>query len=169
MKILVGSNNPTKIQAVKNVFAKAEVGNIEVFSKVSAQPFSDEETMEGAVNRAKECAASLEGTIGIGLEGGVMELNGQLFLCNWGALADENSDVFVASGARIPLPDEVTEKLEKGAELGEVMDEYAARKDVRKKEGAIGIFTNEEVDREQMFTHVLKLLKGQYLFHTMQR
>lgn len=39
MKILVGSNNPTKIQAVKNVFAKAEVGNIEVFSKVSAQPF----------------------------------------------------------------------------------------------------------------------------------
>lgn len=168
MKILVGSKNPTKVQAVKNVFPTAEIGDLDVFSKVSAQPFSDEETMEGAVNRARECATA-EGCVGIGLEGGVMEIDGDMYLCNWGALVDENEEVYLASGARIPLPDEVTDQLKKGIELGEVMDEYAAKEDVRSKEGAIGIFTNEEVNREEMFTHVIKLLKGQYLFHTAKR
>lgn len=167
MKILVGSKNPTKVQAVKNVFPTAEIGDLEVHSKVAAQPFSDEETMEGAINRAKECV--VEGCIGIGLEGGVMEIDGDMYLCNWGALADENGEVYVASGARIPLPEEVTEQLEKGRELGEIMDEYTSQKNVRSKEGAIGIFTNEVVNREEMFTHVIKLLKGQYLFHTAKR
>lgn len=164
MKILVGSNNPTKIQAVKNVFPAAEIGNLDALSKVSAQPFSDEETMEGAINRARECAAA-EACIGIGLEGGVMEINGEMYLCNWGALVDENERVYLASGARIPLPQEVTEQLKNGIELGEVMDEYASKKDVRSNEGAIGIFTKEEINREEMFTHVIKLLKGQYSFY----
>lgn len=163
MRILVGSKNPTKIQAVKNVFQTAEVGSLEALSKVSAQPFSDEETMKGAVNRARQCAA--EGCIGIGLEGGVMEINGNMYLCNWGALVDENEKVYLASGARIPLPQEVTEQLKNGIELGEVMDEYASKKDVRSNEGAIGIFTKEKVNREEMFTHVIKLLKGQYSFY----
>ncbi|WP_053218866.1 DUF84 family protein [Virgibacillus senegalensis] len=165
MKIYIGSLNPAKIKAVETVFPEAEVIEIDVASKVSLQPFSDEETMEGAVNRARECASLNPDGIGIGLEGGVMELNKELFLCNWGALICENGNTYLASGARIPLPEEVASQLEKGIELGEVMDEYAQRQDVRKKEGAVGIFTNELVTREEMFTHVMKLLKGQYQFH----
>ncbi len=164
MKMYIGSMNPAKIKAVKNAFPEAEVVEIDVASKVSLQPFSDEETMEGAVNRARECASLNPDSVGIGLEGGVMELNGELFLCNWGALINEKGHTFLASGARIPLPEEVAAQLEKGIELGEVMDEYSQRKDVRKKEGAVGIFTNELVSREEMFTHVMKLLKGQYQF-----
>ncbi len=164
MKMYIGSMNPAKIKAVKNTFPEAEVVEIDVASKVSLQPFSDEETMEGAVNRARECASLNPDSVGIGLEGGVMELNGELFLCNWGALINEKGHTFLASGARIPLPEEVAAQLEKGIELGEVMDEYSQRKDVRKKEGAVGIFTNELVSREEMFTHVMKLLKGQYQF-----
>ncbi|SDN03530.1 DUF84 family protein [Sediminibacillus halophilus] len=164
MKIYIGSMNPAKIKAVKNVFPEDEVVEMDVASKVSLQPFSDEETMEGAVNRARECASMNPDSIGIGLEGGVMELNEELYLCNWGALISENGKTFLASGARIPLPHEVAAQLEKGIELGEVMDEFAQRQDIRKKEGAIGIFTNELVSREEMFTHVMKLLKGQYHF-----
>ncbi|SDK44372.1 DUF84 family protein [Sediminibacillus albus] len=162
MKIYIGSLNPAKAKSVRNVFPDAEVVEVDVASKVSLQPYSDEETMEGAVNRARKCASINQGAIGIGLEGGVMELNDELFLCNWGALINGDGDTFLASGARIPLPEEVAVQLEKGIELGEVMDEYVKRKDVRKKEGAVGIFTNELVSREEMFTHVMKLLKGQY-------
>ncbi len=70
--VIVGSKNPTKIQAVRNVFPELELSSREVPSKVSAQPFSDEETRIGAVNRAKACAAGSADAIGIGLEGGVM-------------------------------------------------------------------------------------------------
>ncbi|MBX0359077.1 DUF84 family protein [Halobacillus sp. Nhm2S1] len=164
MKIYVGSQNPTKIESVKSVFPDMEVIGMEVESKVAAQPFSDEETLEGAINRARECASQNKANIGIGLEGGVMEIEDDLYLCNWGALVDGKENVYTASGARIPLPDEIKAGLEKGKELGEVMDEYTDKHDVRKKEGAIGIFTNGVIHREEMFTHVVKLLKGQWSY-----
>ncbi|MDC3415081.1 DUF84 family protein [Aquibacillus sp. 3ASR75-11] len=162
MKLYVGTKNPVKLAAVEHVFSEHEIISVEVSSKVSSQPFSDKETREGAINRAMECAALSMGGLGIGLEGGVMEIKESLYLCNWGALVDEKDTVYTASGARIPLPDEIWDELKKGIELGDVMEAYAKKKDVRKKEGAIGIFTNEMVTRETMFAHVIKLLKGQY-------
>ncbi|MFD1019086.1 DUF84 family protein [Thalassobacillus hwangdonensis] len=165
VQLYIGSKNPTKINAVKTVFESANVEGVEVESKVSAQPFSDEETLEGAINRARECAKIKKNGFGLGLEGGVMEIEDQLYLCNWGAMVDDEENLYTASGARIPLPDEIKEELEKGKELGEVMDDYASRQEVRKNEGAVGIFTNELVNRQEMFAHVVKLLKGQYEYY----
>ncbi|WP_186578338.1 DUF84 family protein [Aquibacillus kalidii] len=165
MKIHIGSKNPTKIKAVSNVFKDWEIESVNVESKVSLQPYSDDETLEGAINRARQCAQMSKNLLGIGLEGGVMEVGSELFLCNWGALINETGEVFVASGARIPLPKEISKQLEKGIELGDVMDDYTKKTDIRKHEGAIGIFTNNIVSREEMFTHVVKLLKGQYDFY----
>ncbi|MBB6452155.1 inosine/xanthosine triphosphatase [Salirhabdus euzebyi] len=164
MIIKVGSLNPAKLNAVKDIFLEAEVEGIEVESKVSSQPFSDEETMEGAINRARECAQSQKGVIGIGLEGGVMEIGESYFLCNWGALVDESGNVFTAGGARFPLPREVAEELQMGKELGDIMDAFTQQKGIRKKEGAIGVFTNQLVDRKMMFSHVVSVLKGLYEF-----
>lgn len=67
---------------------------------------SDEETMQGAINRAKRALEDGEAPIGIGLEGGVMKTEHGLFMCNWGALATSDGKVFVAGGARITLPDD---------------------------------------------------------------
>lgn len=162
MKVIIGSKNPTKLNAVQEVFTGVEMISINAESKVSAQPFSDEETREGAINRALQCAGYAPNAIGIGLEGGVMFINDQLFLCNWGALVSQNKKVYTASGARILLPDEIKEKLNSGAELGELMDSYAKKNEVRNNEGAIGIFTNNIISRKEMFVHVAKLLKGQW-------
>ncbi|MFC7061482.1 DUF84 family protein [Halobacillus seohaensis] len=162
MKIYIGSLNPTKVDAVKQVFANDEVFSVDVESKVAAQPFSDDETLEGAVNRARECATMKKSEIGIGLEGGVMEIDEDIFLCNWGALVDQKENVYRASGARIPLPEEIKAGLETGRELGELMDSYAEKINVSKHEGAIGIFTNGQIKRDEMFSHVVRLLKGQW-------
>ncbi|MEN1968177.1 DUF84 family protein [Lentibacillus sp. N15] len=165
MKITIGSNNPTKIKAVQEVFATHTVQAMNASSSVSAQPFSDEETREGAINRALECVRRNPESIGIGLEGGVMYVEDQLYLCNWGAMVDRDKNTFTASGARIPLPEAVHSELCKGHELGDVMDQYAKKQEVRKKEGAIGIFTNEIVTRQEMFSHLVKLLRGQWEFY----
>ncbi|MFG6121206.1 MULTISPECIES: DUF84 family protein [Thalassobacillus] len=164
VRIYIGSQNPTKINSVKEVFTEFEVDGVDVESKVSAQPFSDEETQEGAINRARECANMKKGVMGLGLEGGVMEIEDDLYLCNWGALVDEKENLYLASGARIPLPEEIKLELEKGRELGDVMDDYADKREVRRNEGAIGIFTNSMVERKDMFVHITQLLKGQYEF-----
>ncbi|WP_100013297.1 DUF84 family protein [Lentibacillus sediminis] len=162
MKLIIGSKNPTKINAVQEVFPEAEVTSLEVSSDVSPQPFSDEETRIGAINRAQKCAGSQQDTVGIGLEGGVMELDRVFYLCNWGALVAPDSKVFTASGAKIVLPEEFAAPLKNGVELGDLMDPYANKEGVRSKEGAIGIFTNGRISRQEMFSHVVSLLRGQW-------
>lgn len=164
MKIVIGSENPAKIRAVQDVFSNQEVSGIDVSSNVSAQPFSDVETRQGAINRAIQCVEKESCHIGIGLEGGVMNVDDQLFLCNWGALVTNEKEIFTASGARIPLPWEFDKELQSGTELGDIMDGYTHQLDVRKNEGAIGIFTNGYVSRKEMFAHVLKQLRGQWEF-----
>ncbi|PAV30115.1 inosine/xanthosine triphosphatase [Virgibacillus profundi] len=162
MEIIIGSKNPTKIKAVQEIFPNYTVHSLNVPSDVAAQPFSDEEIRQGAINRAVHSMESSPNVIGIGLEGGVMYVENQLFLCNWGALATRDGEIFTSSGARVVLPEEIDFDLKTGMELGDVMDVYAKKQEVRKKEGAIGIFTNELVSRQEMFAHVVKLLKGQW-------
>ncbi|AIM15921.1 MULTISPECIES: DUF84 family protein [Neobacillus] len=166
MKIIIGSKNPAKIDAVKNSFQSNDIEfiSIDVPSGVSKQPFSDEETIQGAINRATRALQQGNGDIGIGLEGGVHQTSQGLFLCNWGALAAKGIQPIIAGGARLLLPEEVAERLKAGEELGPIMDDYANKKNVRTKEGAIGIFTNGMINRRNMFTHVTNLLVGQYLY-----
>jgi inosine/xanthosine triphosphatase len=164
MRVAIGSKNPAKINAVKEAFKDyhCEIIPIDAQSGVSEQPLSDEETIKGAVNRAIQAAELGEADIGIGLEGGVQQTPYGLMLCNWGALAAKGREPIIAGGARLPLPEEVARQLLIGAELGPVMDEYAKKQNVRKNEGAVGIFTNGQINRSEMFTHVMKLLVGQY-------
>ncbi|MDZ5472563.1 DUF84 family protein [Bacillus sp. 31A1R] len=166
MKIIIGSKNPAKVHAVKTAFTGENLifESLNVPSEVSEQPFSDEETIQGAINRANHAINLGNGDIGIGLEGGVHQTKHGLFLCNWGALVTVGMAPIVAGGARILLPEEIAKRLLNGEELGPVMDDYAKKKNVRKNEGAIGIFTNGLVNREEMFNHVSKMLVGQYQY-----
>ncbi len=167
MKVCIGTNNKAKVNAVKNCLGndtQIEYAMFNVSSGVSNQPFSDEETITGAINRAKAALQEGDGDLGIGLEGGVHQTNDILFLNNWGALVLKDGTTFIASGARIPLPKEIETKLVAGKELGPVMDEYAKKENVRHNEGAIGIFTNGRINRTIMFQHVVELLLGQMEF-----
>ena len=161
MKIVIGSLNETKINAVKKVFPEVEVIAASIPSKVSAQPIGDEETEQGAINRAQNAGDLYSNSIGIGLEGGVMVHRGELLLCNWGALVTADGKTYTASGARIKLPIAFKQKIEQGLELSEIMDNYTKKKNIRHHEGAIGIFTNGRMLRMDMFSHVVTLLRGQ--------
>ncbi|MBS2771455.1 DUF84 family protein [Anoxybacillus rupiensis] len=168
MRIAVGTTNQAKVAAVEAIFFNERhvIVPTKVDSAVAAQPFSDEETRAGAINRAKHALEKEKADIAIGLEGGVVEADSQLWVCNWGALVDRNGMVVSAGGARIPLPLEVAEGVWSGRELGEVMEAYTGQQNIRQKEGAIGIFTHGYVNRTEMFSHIVKLLRGQYEFWT---
>lgn len=162
MKIAIGSKNPAKIQAVSDIYEQAEIISLQVESGVSEQPFSDEETINGAINRARNCLCESDVEFGIGLEGGVVKMEHGLFLCNWGAMATKSGDIFIAGGARIPLPEIIAERLESGEELGPIMSDFTKKANISKKEGAIGVFTNERITRAEMFGNIMKMLAGQY-------
>ncbi|KAB8138327.1 DUF84 family protein [Gracilibacillus oryzae] len=161
MKVIIGSTNKAKRQAVQTVFGAEIVKSEPVPSNIKEQPMSDEETMEGAINRAQNCHVLHPDAVCIGLEGGVTYIRNQLYLCNWGALVSPGGRVYVASGARIPLPKTIEEKINDGIELGKIMQDLTNVANIRQHSGAIGILTNHWVSRETMFVHVVRLLKGQ--------
>ncbi len=159
-KAYLGSTNQVKIAAVKTVLKNYEVISYDVDSKVSCQPFSDDETIKGALNRAKQLP--IDG-LRIGLEAGVQEINQQLFLVNWGVLIDQEDNTYIAGGTRILLPLVVQQELyKKTKELAIIIDELYNTKDIKHHEGAIGLFTAGEVTRIDIFIHIVKLLYGQY-------
>jgi len=169
IKIAIGTMNPAKVSAVKSIFSsdKYELFPTDVPSNVAAQPFSDEETLKGAINRAENALEKEGADIAIGLEGGVVRTSDGLWVCNWGALVDRDGATVLAGGARFPLPREIADEVIGGKELGDVIDLYTGKKDIRKREGAVGILTNGMIDRAEMFSHIVQLLAGQYEFQKM--
>ncbi|AQQ52776.1 DUF84 family protein [Planococcus lenghuensis] len=170
MKVVVASKNPAKINAaaavLQNLSTSIQLSGVETPSGVSEQPRSDEETLSGAVNRAETALRQTGADLAIGLEGGVQEQGGVLYLCNWGALASHDGPVITAGGARIPLPEEIARRVQAGEELGPVMDNYANEAGIRRHKGAVGVLTAGLVNRESMFEHVVRLLIGQYQFRS---
>ncbi|MBI4140823.1 DUF84 family protein, partial [Candidatus Woesearchaeota archaeon] len=81
MKINIGSQNPNKINAVKEVWQEYALGNAEiksviVASEVPAQPISLNEMIQGATNRAKNAFDNCN--LSIGIESGLMPAEGTI-------------------------------------------------------------------------------------------
>lgn len=166
MKIAIGTQNKAKIQAVEKICSSllenVNFTVLDVPSHVSEQPIGDEETMRGAKNRASQACQEVQSDLAFGLEGGVKELDGHLYICNWGVLHTKEGQQYIAGGAQIPLPEEVADSIRRGEELGPVMERYTRKVGIRQNEGAVGVFTNGVVKRGEMFEHVVNLLMGQY-------
>ena len=125
--VAVGSTNPVKLAAARAVIGRvaagARVESVKVSSTVSDQPFGDEETIRGAVARARRARAELEGELGIGLEGGVVDVNGSMRTCAWAAVVDRAGREGVGGSLAMPLPDAVARLIrDEGLELGVAMD-----------------------------------------------
>ncbi|MBA2369795.1 MAG: DUF84 family protein [Candidatus Protochlamydia sp.] len=167
IEIAIGSTNPVKIQAVKNALNDEDicVTPCSASSKVRPQPLSDEETLHGAINRAKDCLEKTEAAFAIGLEAGVVFLQNEVYLCHWGAIVDRNQNTYFTNGPLILLPAEYGNSLLAGENLEVIMHHSTGIKSLGAKEGAIGIFTQNRLNREQVLTQIVKALIGQYHYY----
>ena len=159
MKILVGSKNPVKIEAVEEAFLKyfkkVEVIGIEVDSKVPNQPIN-EETFKGAENRALELkrinkTKKLNAQFFIGLEGGIIELYSKWF--NFGVvyIIDNEGKTGLGISPCFELPDRMVQELLNNAELGEIMGKMTKDRNIKKKGGAIGFFSKGRMKRKDLY------------------
>lgn len=168
MLVAIGTKNRAKTSAIERIvrsyFEQVEFIQYDVESNVSEQPFSDEETRQGAINRALNTLNVSNADLSFGLEGGVREMGGTMYCCNWGAVALNDGTVISSAGAAFLLPEEVAREIRAGKELGPVMDAYTKQQNTRHHSGAIGVFTAGLIDRTEMFEHIVKLLVGQILF-----
>ena len=179
MKIFVGSTNPVKINAVINAASETWpeiiVKGVEVVSGIAEQPLSDAETREGAVTRASESLklglinlrpsptltpAQNTEYLGVGLEGGVFEREGELWSTVWVAVIDSAGSLFTANGARFKVPEPIAKLIRTGEEMGPAVAKLVGEADVRSKQGMIGIITKNFVDRTEEYTGITKMALG---------
>ncbi|MCR4324097.1 MAG: inosine/xanthosine triphosphatase [Candidatus Curtissbacteria bacterium] len=157
MIIAVGSKNPTKIKAVKVVvnklFPGAKVESVDVKSGVSDQPKTDEETMKGAITRAKNAQKATNADFGIGLEGGMHKIGKDWFECGWIAIVDKNGKIGIGSSSRWQVSKKISKPLLKGQELADVVNELTGRDDVHVKEGIMGLITKNHLPRYKAYSH----------------
>ena len=168
MRAVVGSRNPVKIAAARAVLPRVFEGDVRVRalaveSGVSSQPWGDAETRRGAINRARAALRQTEATWGIGFEGGLLEVEGDLYTSAWCAVARADSVLGVAGGENLLLPPDVVEALRAGQELGVAVDGVTGAHNSKHKGGAIGAFTAGELSRQRAYEHLLILALARFL------
>ncbi len=165
MVIVVASKNPAKVEAVKlalkNDLSNAEVVSIEVDSLVSAQPFTDKETKQGSINRAKNALNKTpNATLAVGLEGGAFREGKNVWNTVWCSVVDRDGHIFSVDGMRFQLPKIISEKMNEGTELGFVMDQISGKTNTKHDEGMIGIISNGYIKRAEAYADLVKLALG---------
>ncbi len=168
MKIAVGTDNPVKYRAVRNVmrrlFPDAQVIALRVPSGLPEQPIGDDETRQGALNRAQAARLATHADWGVGIEGGVVECEFGMMTCAWCAIKDRSGRVGIGGSTNMLLPEEVAERVRAGEELGHAMDEFAKITNVKRKMGAIGVMTKGLTDRQRAYEFIVKMAVVKFLW-----
>jgi len=153
MKIAVGSQNPVKIKSVELAFKAVwpdkewEVLSIDVSSGVSDQPMSDEESIKGAGNRAKQAIEKTQADYGVGIEGGIQKIGENYFDCGWVVILDKEKNQGIGSTIRMIAPLKMIEMVKQGMELGKVDDILFNKSNSKQAQGHFGLMTNNAVTR----------------------
>ena len=162
-KVLVSSNNPVKLEAVRLGFERVfpnrafEIIPITVVSGVSDQPMTDAETLQGAKNRAKAArAARPEADFWAGLEGGAEAYDGRLSTFAWIYIIRPGG-LGKCRTATHELPDEIGRLVARGMELGDADDFFYQTKNSKQLNGSVGLLTNDLFNRTSLYVEAVML------------
>ena len=170
--VIVASKNPVKIEAALDGFSRMfpslafDVRGTSVPSGVPDQPFTDNETLQGALNRARNAReAEPNADYWIGLEGGVdgdKSGDGPIQSFAWIAVVDKGEDgsverVCKARTSTYYLPEETAKLLRQGMELGHADDLVHGRTNSKQKSGSVGILTDDVLTRKSFYSQAVIL------------
>lgn len=158
MKINIGSKNKQKIDALKEIlkeypdFLNAEVVFRDVDSGVSHQPKSLEETVDGAMKRAKNSFSGCD--YGVGLESGLMKVpetkTGYMDVTACAIYDGKNFHLGLSSAFEYPVK-LTNHVLENNVELSDAYRElgFTNKEKIGEEEGIIGVLTKGRLVRKE--------------------
>ncbi len=163
MKIIVGTQNRIKIEAVRETienydFLKgAAVEGIEAGSGVDKQPKSIDETVAGAKNRA--AAAATGADFGVGIEDGLIKVPGTLtgYMNVCVAAFYGGKRFYLGMSAGFEYPPRAVELVEKGLDINEAFYKMKLTDNPRigSSRGAVGILTRNRWQRKDTVKQAL--------------
>jgi len=152
MLILVGSTSPVKVKATEQAFSEYFSGftvkGLSTPSNVNLYPWSDEETLRGALNRAK-AALKQEPTAdySVGLEGGLQQLGEWMIVKEIAVVLHEN-EVGVGLSVGYMCPPKALSLLDQSSATSrQSIDAFFGKQEILSKEGPLGVLTNSKLTR----------------------
>ena len=166
MRINVASKNPVKVEAVREVLqnypdlANCDVLGIETRSGVSNQPKSLEETIQGAINRAR---AVFDGCVySLGIESGLMMVpqtkTGSMDFCACAIYDGKNYHLGLSCAFEFPA--KVTQMIHKdGIDANEAFYRLGltSNRKIGSSEGAIGMLTKGRMSRKDYTKQAIQM------------
>ncbi|MFY0605692.1 MAG: inosine/xanthosine triphosphatase [Cyclobacteriaceae bacterium] len=163
MRVIVGSKNPVKVNSAKQGFEQIfnaqtfDCEGIEVPSGISDQPMTDQETLQGAINRAQNAkTAQPAADYWVGIEGGLDSSEQGLLAFAWVVILSDNQ-TGQSRTSTFHLPPKVTELIYQGIELGLANDQVFKETNSKQKGGAVGSLTNGVLGRTEYYVQAVML------------
>jgi non-canonical (house-cleaning) NTP pyrophosphatase len=130
IKIALGTTSIWKINFVKKVLndirIKFDIIPVKTDSKVSDQPITEDETILGSINRAKQAIKESQDTdIGLGIEVGYhKEKNGDYEMFCYATIVEKDGNILSSCSHKFLLPKMYQEVLKNNKEMHIYVDEY---------------------------------------------
>ena len=161
-KVIIGSRNPVKINCVREILQTVypnqvfDYHGLSVPSGVADQPMTDEETLKGAVNRAKNVQQKDDADYYVGIEGGIAD-DGEIMTAFAWVVIISDRKIGKARTSTFELPPKIAELVREGVELGHADDQVFKRENSKEKDGAVGILTAGILDRKEYYKQAVLL------------
>jgi inosine/xanthosine triphosphatase len=158
-KVIVGSQNPVKIEVARQAFEQVfpedtfEFTGYKAISHVSDQPKSDEETLEGAYNRVSDCKEKFpDADFWVAQESGVIDTIEHMFETSYIVIESREGNVGQAKAASFEIPKPIADDIRHhGMELGPAADKLFGVSNSKQQGSIIGLLTNNLVDRTSAY------------------
>jgi len=157
--VVAATTNPAKIMAISLAFEDIfgadsfRIEGVDVDSGVPAQPIGSIETRTGARHRVISARqVRPEADFWVGVEAGIEDN------MTFAWMVIENMHQRGESrSASLMLPEIILQEINQGSELGDEMDKLTGISEVKRKGGAIGIFSAGKLSRTSVYHQALIL------------
>lgn len=168
VRVAVGSTSPAKLRAVNAALEIAHEGHVGAVPKtefrfevvgvaaasgVPDQPWGEEQTRKGALNRARAALeARPDAELALGIEAGVSEEPGwPLWTFAWIVVLDRDGRRGAARSATFAVPNGLADGVRSGLELGDALDTAYGLTRAKDGPGAVGVLTAGLIDRPELY------------------
>lgn len=157
MKVAIGTTSELKIRALKNALTKlgveSEIISLKTESGVPNQPFGYEEATKGAKNRSEAVLVESSSDIAIGVESGLIEIEGNYFDIACVYIKTKN-DVSVSYSAGYFTPQWIIDEIkETDTEYGHITQRLSHDSD----KDPIKYFSEGKIKREELLSQAIEL------------
>jgi len=155
MQVVVGSENPVKLTATHQAFSmfhdEVQVLPANVVTGVNPFPMSQQETLKGAINRAKAAWAAIPDVrFAVGIESGVHQLEDR-YLVQAYAVVKQRTVMGVGASVAFEVSPSLMAFLDSTSEESKsTIDKVVGRIDLFQNEGLVGVLTENRLTRTQI-------------------